>query len=45
MIISRKFSDGSRLILTIDRTQWTDQNIFVIGVIYQKRASSIYWQV
>ncbi|MCL2931022.1 MAG: hypothetical protein MGG11_01590 [Trichodesmium sp. MAG_R03] len=30
MIISREFSHGSRLILTIDRRQWTDKNIFVL---------------
>ncbi|NEP80647.1 MAG: hypothetical protein F6K39_22225 [Okeania sp. SIO3B3] len=45
MIISREFSDGSRLILTIDRTQWKNHNIFVIAVIYKKRALPIYWQI
>ncbi|NET14311.1 MAG: IS4 family transposase, partial [Okeania sp. SIO1H6] len=45
MIISREFSDDSQLILTIDRTQWKDNNIFVIAVIYKKRALPIYWQI
>ncbi|WP_293134878.1 hypothetical protein [Okeania sp. SIO3I5] len=44
-IINQEFSYGSRLILTIDRTQWKAQNIFVIGVIYKKRALPIYWQI
>ncbi len=45
MIISREFSDGSQLILTRDRTQWKNHNIFVIAVIYKKRALPIYWQI
>lgn len=45
MIIQREFSDGSQLILTIDRTQWKNNNIFVIAVIYKKRALPIYWQI
>ncbi|MGD1698561.1 hypothetical protein [Dapis sp. BLCC M229] len=45
MIISREFSDGRQLILTIDRTQWKNHNIFVIAVIYKKRALPIYWQI
>nr|WP_293102947.1 hypothetical protein [Okeania sp. SIO2F4] len=44
-IINQEFSDGSQLILTIDRTQWKNNNIFVIAVIYKKRALPIYWQV
>ena len=44
MIIREEFVDGSQLILTIDRTQWKDSNIFVIAVIYKKRALPIYWE-
>ena len=44
-IINQEFSDSSQLILTIDRTQWKNNNIFVIAVIYNKRALPIYWQV
>ncbi|NES06188.1 MAG: hypothetical protein F6K22_27305 [Okeania sp. SIO2F4] len=45
MLIDKEFADGSRLILTIDRTQWKEKNIFLIGVIYKKRALPIYWQI
>ena len=44
-IINQEFSDSSQLILTIDRTQWKNNNIFVIALIYKKRALPIYWQV
>ena len=44
-IINQEFSLGSQLILTLDRTQWKSHNIFVIAVIYKKRALPIYWQV
>ena len=44
-IISREFDHGSQLILTIDRTQWKNNNVFVIAVIYKKRALPIYWLV
>lgn len=45
LIIQKEFLKGSRLILTIDRTQWKNNNIFLIAVIYKKRALPIYWQV
>ncbi len=45
LIIQREFKNGSRLIITLDRTQWKNHNILVIAVIYQKRALPIYWQV
>ncbi|MDE5119053.1 MAG: hypothetical protein O4965_02355 [Trichodesmium sp. St19_bin1] len=44
-LIEQEFSDGSQLIITIDRTQWKNNNIFVIAVIYKKRALPIYWQI
>lgn len=34
---------GKRVILAIDRTQWRDQNIFVISLIESKRAIPVYW--
>ena len=37
-IINKEFKIGSRLIITIDRTQWKDKNVFVIAVIWKKRA-------
>ena len=44
-IIYKEFKLGSRLIITIDRTQWQDKNIFVVAVIWKKRALPIYWNL
>ena len=43
-IIKSKFKKGERLYLAIDRTQWSDKNLFMIAVIIEKRAIPIYWQ-
>ncbi|GFE70299.1 hypothetical protein [Chroococcus sp. FPU101] len=43
-IIKLKFTKGERLYLAIDRTQWSDKNLFMIAVIIEKRAVPIYWQ-
>lgn len=43
-IIKSKFKKGERLYLAIDRTQWSDKNLFIIAVIMEKRAIPIYWQ-
>lgn len=40
-----KFKEGKQLILAVDRTQWRDQNIFVISLIEDKRAIPIYWLI
>ncbi len=45
LIIQTEFQPGSRLILTIDRTQWKDKNILMVSVIWKKRALPVYWQV
>lgn len=42
-IISTQFKHGDRLIITIDRTQWKDNNISMVSVIWNKRALPIYW--
>ena len=42
-IISTQFNQGNRLIITIDRTQWKDNNISMVSVIWNKRALPIYW--
>lgn len=34
-----------RVILAIDRTQWKENNILMISLIWQKRAIPIYWQI
>ena len=44
-IINKEFKEGSRLLITLDRTQWKDKNVFVIAVIWKKRALPIYWQL
>jgi hypothetical protein len=33
------------LLISIDRTQWKDKNVFLIAVIWKKRALPIYWQL
>lgn len=45
LIIQQEFKDARRLIVTLDRTQWKNNNIVVIAVIYKKRAIPLYWQV
>ena len=45
LIIEKEFKSGSRLIITLDRTQWKDNNVLVIAVIYKKRAIPIYWKI
>ena len=42
-IIKSQFKDGDRLIITIDRTQWKNNNISMASVIWKKRALPIYW--
>lgn len=31
--------------LAIDRTQWREQNIFVVSLIWDKRAIPVYWEI
>ncbi len=45
LIIIQEFSDKSHLILTIDRTQWQNNNVLMVAVIYKKRAIPIYWNL
>ncbi len=44
-IIKSQFKDGDRLIITIDRTQWKNNNISMASVIWKKRALPIYWLI
>jgi hypothetical protein len=44
-IINKEFKVGSRLIITLDRTQWKDKNVFLIAVIWKKHALPIYWHL
>ena len=42
-IVEKEFKLGERLILVLDRTQWQDNNVFMLSVIWKKRALPIYW--
>ncbi|MDJ0531807.1 MAG: IS4 family transposase [Xenococcaceae cyanobacterium MO_207.B15] len=42
-IISPQYKKGEQLIITIDRTQWKNNNISMASVIWKKRALPIYW--
>ena len=42
-IIRRKFQRKQRIYLVLDRTQWKDKNLFMVGIIMSKRALPIYW--
>ncbi len=44
-IVEKEFKLVERLILVLDRTQWQDNNVFMISVIWKKRALPIYWLV
>lgn len=44
-IIQPKLLDNKKVILVIDRTQWKENNILMISLVWQKRAIPIYWQV
>src|SRR4028119_234728 len=37
-IINQHFLFGSQLIIAMDRTQWKENNLLMVSVIYQKRA-------
>lgn len=45
LIVEKEFKLVERLILVLDRTQWQDNNVFMISVIWKKRALPIYWLV
>jgi hypothetical protein len=44
-IRNRALKKGKQLTLAIDRTQWRNQNIFVIRLIEDRRAIPVYWQL
>jgi hypothetical protein len=39
------FNKSQRLLVTIDRTQWRETNLFVVSLIWDKRALPLDWQV
>ncbi|BAY36121.1 hypothetical protein NIES2111_04410 [Nostoc sp. NIES-2111] len=42
-IINQHFKQESQLTIAMDRTQWKENNVLMVSVIYQKRAWPIYW--
>lgn len=42
-ILSRQINAGSHLVLAMDRTQWTGNNILMLSAIYRSRAIPIFW--
>ena len=43
-IILTQITPGTRVIIALDRTQWRSNNLFVVNIIWDKRAWPIYWQ-
>lgn len=44
-ILRTKVNQQKELRVAIDRTQWRDKNIFVISLIFPRRALPLYWQI
>jgi len=42
-IIDRQIKAGTQLIIALDRTQWSSNNVLMVSGIYQKRAFPIFW--
>jgi hypothetical protein len=43
-ILLTQIPPGIQVIVPLDRTQWEQNNLFVVSVIWDKRAWPIYWQ-
>jgi hypothetical protein len=43
-ILLTQIQPGTQVIVALDRTQWKENNLFVVSVIWDKRAWPIYWQ-
>ena len=44
-ILHRQIKPGSQLVLAMDRTQWTGNNILMVSAIYRSRALPIFWVI
>lgn len=42
-ILKRQIKPRTQLVLALDRTQWKENNLLMVSVIYQKRAFPLYW--
>jgi hypothetical protein len=43
-ILKTQIPLGSRLVVPLDRTQWSANNLLMVSVIWRKRAFPVYWQ-
>ncbi len=43
-ILLTQIPEKQNLIVALDRTQWKNRNLFMVSVIWKKRALPIYWQ-
>ncbi len=42
-IVKRHFKPGTQMIMALDRTQWKENNVLMVSVVYKKRALPIFW--
>jgi Transposase DDE domain. len=42
-ILQAKFKKSKPLKVAIDRTQWREQNVFMLSLVWQKRSIPLYW--
>lgn len=43
-ILRTQIKPGKQLIVTLDRTRWASNNLFMVSVVWEKRSWPIYWQ-
>ena len=44
-IIEQQLKPGKRVLLALDRTQWEENNILMLSLIWKKRALPVYWEI
>ena len=44
-LIKLNFGKNGQLLITIDRTQWRETNLFVASLIWEQRAIPLYWLI
>jgi hypothetical protein len=45
LLVDNLLSCGSRLSIAIDRSQWGRINLFMVSLIWEKRAIPLYWSL
>ena len=43
-ILRNQIPKGNRVVVPLDRTQWKNNNLLMVSVIWKKRAFPVYWQ-